>query len=95
MLHPDVFDIIARTRTSYRIFPNLQVLFWSPTIGISSYVTVFMHERIKEYWMPLLDSPINEKVVSQSTDVVERMPELTHLHLNPIYKVSKILPFLF
>jgi hypothetical protein len=47
-----------------------------------------MHEGIQEYWT-LLDTHFNiEGLHRFSADVTERMPELTHLRLGPIFRVS-------
>jgi hypothetical protein len=77
VIHPSVFDTLARTRTSYRIFPNLKTLYWlAQSRAFQPSVTVFMHEGIKEYWS-LLDIYVNDEELRRSTaDVTERMQKL-------------------
>ena len=95
-----VFDDIARTRTSLAILPNMHTLEWEGPVDLC---VMFMHANVRRLairlpiFLDLTDS--SQASISPGgfpalksffADVVDRMPDLTHLNMKINYAISKV-----
>jgi hypothetical protein len=82
----DVFDEIARTRTSLNVLPNLRSLSWDIHLH---HAVIFMHPNITEFSFPV-SSPGKYDLGPCVNDITTRMPKLETLHLYPTVPVREI-----
>ncbi|KAI0320857.1 hypothetical protein OF83DRAFT_1168946 [Amylostereum chailletii] len=83
-LSDNVFNDLARTRTSLAILPNLRCLWWLQSVSSAQqHQTVFMHEGVTEYRM-YVSIPHDVSFEAYSSDITERMPHLTDLVIDHI-----------
>ncbi|KDQ49543.1 hypothetical protein JAAARDRAFT_165540 [Jaapia argillacea MUCL 33604] len=94
-----MFDIVARTRTTFHILPNLHHLTWITTDReMRNAAVIFMHEKVTHFLVSVsTDEPHHLSAFFQ--DVASRMPNLTHLDLqvcnpgdsrHPFYPVGSV-----
>lgn len=86
MPHADVFNDVARTRTTLTILPNLRTLEWNLPLSLC---VLFMHQGIKQFSVYLTVPPD-----ALFQEVASRMPNLTCLDLRGQPPVKDIEPAL-
>ncbi|KJA28765.1 hypothetical protein HYPSUDRAFT_33119 [Hypholoma sublateritium FD-334 SS-4] len=73
-LKKSVLDELAHTRRQLEIFPNLQTLNWCSSVNSG---TLFMHNSVQKFVLH-----IGDRFPSSFEEVVDRMPNLSRLHLD-------------